>query len=150
MRPTGLATAALALLALTACSDGDPAASPTSAPVTTPPASTSAPATTPPATYPPGCTSPPPVPAGAVLATATISGKTVSTPNKEYATRIGSRFHLVITADVADEVHVHSYDRKADTKPGCPVVLDFQATIPGTVEVELEEAGLHLFDLKAQ
>jgi hypothetical protein len=36
-----------------------------------------------------------------------------------------------VTADRADEVHLHGYDRKVDIEPGTPAVLEFQADTRG-------------------
>jgi hypothetical protein len=142
----------LVALAATACNDngGDGSTvETTSPPVTTP-------ATTPP-TSAPGtpaasstCPSQSPLPAGATLVTATVTGGKVSTDHAVWTVRRGTPVRVAVTADVADEVHVHTYDRKENTKPGCPTAIDFVAAIPGTVEVELESKGLHLFDLRAR
>ena len=53
-----------------------------------------------------------------------------------------------MTADRADEVHLHGYDRKVDIEPGKPAELEFTADVPGVFEVELEEAGLKLVELQ--
>jgi len=55
-----------------------------------------------------------------------------------------------VTADRADEVHVHGYDRMVDVEPGKPAVLEFTANLPGVFEVELEEASLKLVELQVQ
>lgn len=55
---------------------------------------------------------------------------------------------IVVDADVADEVHVHGYDLMAEVEPGRPAELVFEATAPGVFEVELEDAGLLLLQLK--
>ena len=57
---------------------------------------------------------------------------------------------LRVTSDVADEVHVHSYDVKADVGPGSPVELRFEATIPGVFEVELEQRGREILELEVR
>jgi predicted small secreted protein len=95
------------------------------------------------------CTTPPPLAPGATVVTASVVRGKVATAHGQWSVRLGSNVRIVVLADVADEVHVHSYDKKADTVPGCPTAIDFVANIPGTVEVELEAKGLHLFDLKA-
>lgn len=127
-----LVPAAFLLLALAACNDngGD--------------GSTVVPTT--PAT---SCPTPPPLAPGATVVTASVVRGKVATEHEQWSVRRGSPVRIAVTADVADEVHVHSYDKKADTVPGCPTAIDFVANIPGTVEVELENKGLHLFDLKA-
>jgi hypothetical protein len=55
---------------------------------------------------------------------------------------------LVITSDVADEVHVHGYDLTTELTPGEPAELSFAATVPGVFEVELHEAGAVLLSLQ--
>jgi heme/copper-type cytochrome/quinol oxidase subunit 2 len=62
----------------------------------------------------------------------------------------GERIRLVVEADVADEVHLHGYDLMADVAPGSPAVIVFRADAPGVFEVELEDAGLLLFQLRVQ
>ena len=59
-----------------------------------------------------------------------------------------AKVRLEVTADRADEVHLHGYDRKVDISPGKPAVLEFTADVPGVFEVELEEAGLKLVELQ--
>jgi hypothetical protein len=54
------------------------------------------------------------------------------------------RVVIVITSDVADELHLHGYNLKRDLTPGVTARLPFKATINGTVEAELEERGLPL------
>jgi hypothetical protein len=60
----------------------------------------------------------------------------------------GEQVTLVITSDVADEVHVHGYDLTADLAAGTPAELSFTATIPGVFEVELHDAGTVLRSLQ--
>ena len=62
----------------------------------------------------------------------------------------GEQVTLVITADVADEVHVHGYDLTAELAPGTPAELTFDATLPGVFEVELHDAGTVLLTLQVQ
>ena len=61
---------------------------------------------------------------------------------------VGESVRLEVTADVADEVHVHGYDLLAAIAPPEPAVLVFDADIPGVFEVELEDAGLTLVELE--
>lgn len=145
-----LALAALAAaVLLPACGgDGKPSASPapsTAAPTTTAPSPTVSDSPS----GGPGCPIQPGLPVGATQLTATVTGKSVSTASHSYSVKLGSKVRIAVTADSKDEVHVHTYDLHADTQPGCPTAIDFTANIPGTVEVELEEAGVHLFDVKA-
>lgn len=54
---------------------------------------------------------------------------------------------MVVSADVSDEIHVHGYDLHADVAPGQEAVLEFEATIPGIFEIELEGLGVLIGEL---
>ena len=73
----------------------------------------------------------------------------VNGPNTVRVAR-GERVRLVVSADVADEVHVHGYDLMADVAPRSPAVIAFRADAPGVFEVELEAEGLLLVQLQVQ
>ena len=62
----------------------------------------------------------------------------------------GQRVRLVVTADVADEIHLHGYDLSADVAPGQPATIEFVADTPGRFEVELEQRGVQLADLEVR
>lgn len=59
----------------------------------------------------------------------------------------GERVLLVVTSDVADEVHVHGVDITREVEAGGTVEVDFVADIPGVFEIELEQQGLPLVEL---
>jgi heme/copper-type cytochrome/quinol oxidase subunit 2 len=61
---------------------------------------------------------------------------------------LGSTVTLKVTSDVADEVHVHGYDKKGDVEAGSSVTITFTADLPGQFEVELEDAHLKLVELR--
>ncbi|MDQ1712570.1 MAG: hypothetical protein QOE45_2020 [Frankiaceae bacterium] len=148
------ATALALAAALSGCTNGGDGSTVEGPPSTSAPATTPAPATTTttaatPSASGPSCPAAAALPNGATLVTATVTGGRVTTPHAQWSVKLGSAVRVAVTADVADEVHVHSYDKKQDTTPGCPTAIDFTANIPGTVEVELENAKLHLFDIKA-
>lgn len=63
---------------------------------------------------------------------------------------LGKPARLMITSDVADEVHLHGYDKTGDVGPNAPLTLDFVADIPGVFEVELESRHLKLLDLEVK
>jgi hypothetical protein len=77
-----------------------------------------------------------------------VSGGRVSGDTGRVPVPDGARVTLVVTSDVADEVHVHGYDREAELVPGQPAEIAFDATIPGVFEVELHEAGTQLLSLQ--
>ena len=60
----------------------------------------------------------------------------------------GDQVRIEVEADVADEVHVHTYDILVDTVPGEKVLVEFRADIVGVFEIELESAGLPLTRLE--
>jgi hypothetical protein len=78
----------------------------------------------------------------------TVTGGQVTGDTGRVAVAAGEQVTLVITADVADEVHVHGYDRTTALTPGAPAALSFAATLPGVFEVELHEAGTVLLSLQ--
>ena len=77
-----------------------------------------------------------------------VTGNQVQTAEQRVKVKLGTKVRLEVTADRADEVHLHGYDRKVDVEPGKPAVLEFTADTPGGFEVELEEAGLKLVELQ--
>jgi len=77
-----------------------------------------------------------------------VSGGEVSGNTGRVPVAAGEHVTLVLTSDVADEVHVHGYDLEAELSPGQPTEIAFDATIPGVFEVELHEAGTQLLSLQ--
>ncbi len=77
-----------------------------------------------------------------------VTGGQVSGDTGRVPVAVGTQVTLVITSDVADEVHVHGYDLSADLAPGTPAEISFAATVPGVFEVELHEAGTALLALQ--
>jgi ABC-type glycerol-3-phosphate transport system substrate-binding protein len=57
---------------------------------------------------------------------------------------------LVVTSDVADEIHLHGYDISRDVEAGGTVRLPFKATIPGRFEAELESRGVQIADITVE
>src|SRR4051794_25168556 len=62
----------------------------------------------------------------------------------------GSTVQIRVTSDVADEVHLHGYDKSVDVRPGHLLRLPFKASIPGVFEVELESRKQRLTQLQVQ
>ena len=87
---------------------------------------------------------------GAQSVQVTVTGTEVETAEHRVKVPLDGKVRLEVTADRADEVHLHGYDRKVDIEPGQPAVLEFTADVPGVFEVELEEAGLKLVELQVQ
>lgn len=61
---------------------------------------------------------------------------------------LGSEVTIEVTTDTDDMVHVHGYDLFEAVADGSPAVVTFTADIPGDFEVELEESGRLLFELR--
>jgi FtsP/CotA-like multicopper oxidase with cupredoxin domain len=111
---------------------GTPAAQETSTPTATPSADggESTPTPTPTATPKP---QPPLLRAGKVTDLRVTQGETV-------------RFR--IRNDGPDHVHVHGYDLMKDLEPGQTATMSFKATITGIFEIELEDAGEQIAELR--
>jgi ABC-type Fe3+-hydroxamate transport system substrate-binding protein len=62
----------------------------------------------------------------------------------------GDRVVIVVTSDVADEIHLHGYDKSTDVTAGGTARLPFTADLPGRFEVELESRGVQIADLTVQ
>jgi len=123
-------------LGLSACADdGTPV--PTTTSTSAPTASSTAPGPT------------TTTPSAATVAELAYRGGDVSGPSRVTA-RLGQQVTIRVVSDVAEEVHVHTYDRKLDLEPDVPGEVTFTADIPGVHEVELEHAGLHLTSLEVQ
>jgi hypothetical protein len=66
------------------------------------------------------------------------------------AVPLGSTVELVVRSDVADEVHLHGYDRKVDVPAGGTATLSFVANVPGVFDVELESRSKLLMRLEVR
>lgn len=60
----------------------------------------------------------------------------------------GDTVRFRVRSDTADEVHVHGYDLMKDVAPGETVTFSFPATITGIFEIELENAGEQIAQLR--
>jgi hypothetical protein len=122
-------------------SDGATVATTTNPEPTTEPGTTSS---EPPAPPP---TSPPPGPRRIRI---TVRNGRVLGGVQRPRLNVGDRIVLVVRADVSDHVHVHGYDRFADVGPGRPAQLALRLTIPGRVEVELEDRHQLIAELEVR
>ncbi len=62
----------------------------------------------------------------------------------------GETMTLEIKADVEDRVHIHGYEVFADIGPDQDALIQFQATLPGVFDIELEDSGLHITKLRVK
>lgn len=60
----------------------------------------------------------------------------------------GDEIAFSVRSDVADEVHVHGYDLSKDVKAGGSVSFSFPAEIEGIFEIELEQHGTQIAELR--
>jgi hypothetical protein len=60
----------------------------------------------------------------------------------------GERVRFTVQSDVADEIHVHGYDLMKDVEAGGSVGFAFKADIDGAFEIELEDRGEQIADLR--
>jgi hypothetical protein len=88
-------------------------------------------------------------PSGNVVQVSVSGGKVEASPDPAEVA-LGKKVTIVVKSDTADEVHVHGYDRVKDVAAGGTARLTFVADIPGAFEVELEESGIELFELRVQ
>jgi hypothetical protein len=63
---------------------------------------------------------------------------------------LGRPVRLVVNSDVADEVHVHGYDLKAQVPARGVATVDFVADRSGVFEVELESRSVQLAQLEVR
>jgi hypothetical protein len=134
----------VAALTLAACGDdGSPQATGTT--------TTSVPAATTSTTTGPATTAKPTTTADAtpVIEVRVAGGKVQGGVRRERV-KLGEAVVLRVVADVADEVHLHGYDKSADVAPGKPAQIRFTADVPGVWEVELEQRKQKLIELEVR
>jgi len=61
---------------------------------------------------------------------------------------VGSLVEVVVSSDVDEEVHLHTYDVSVTVAAGGRATLLVEATIPGVFEAELHGSGLKVFELQ--
>jgi len=84
-----------------------------------------------------------------VIAVAVAGGKVIPPPSR-VKVRKGQTVKIVVITDTADEVHVHGYDKEAETTAGSPTTIEFAATQTGLFEVETHKSKKVLFSLQVQ
>ena len=135
-------TFAVAALGLSGCAGkSEPAASTASpSPVVSSPSASAAPSPT---------TAPSPTaPAVDQTIRITYAGGKVTGTSSLVKVKLNSRVAIVVTSDVADEVHFHGYNKSADVAKGGTVTIVFKATASGRYIVELEKLGRRLVTLQ--
>ena len=144
--PTAATTSTTVVVSTTATTA---TTAPTStAPTSPPPTTTVAPTTAPPTTVPGTTTASTEEPGPFAIVVDVRNG--VVTGESHVVVERDTEIELTVTADVADEVHVHFFDHKADVAPGAAAVIVFVADVAGIFEVELEKARLVLLELEVR
>jgi hypothetical protein len=142
-RPSGprlrLALGAAALVLLAACGDDSPTVDSGSQATTTPTTAAGGPATS---------AAAPTTTAGTVLSVR-VRGGSVEGASRQRAT-LNQPVTIRVTSDVADEIHVHGYDKTAAVPAGGTGEVTFVANIPGVFEVEFERSHKLLFTLEVR
>jgi hypothetical protein len=77
-----------------------------------------------------------------------FAGGEVTGGVRRYAVPLGSTVELVVASDVAEQVHLHGYDRMAYVTAGATATLRFAADLPGVFDVELEGSATPLTQLQ--
>jgi hypothetical protein len=77
-----------------------------------------------------------------------FAGGAVAGGVRRFAVPLGSTVDIVVAGDVADEVHLHGYDRHAFVTAGATATLRFVADLPGVFDVELEQRSVPLTQLQ--
>lgn len=134
-----LAALALAAVLLSGCSDGDPSTIETPSP--RPTATQGSPSAAPTSTLPAGVDH---------LVRVTVRAGQVVGGAQRVRIPTGDVVRLVVASDVADEVHLHTYDQKVEVAAGGSATLTFTASIPGVITAELEGAQLTLVRFQVQ
>jgi hypothetical protein len=80
----------------------------------------------------------------------TVAGGRVTPPPAPVDVRRGTTVVIEVTSDVAEQVHVHGYERMVDLQPGQPGRIQLTASNAGTFDVELERSRQQLFQLRVQ
>jgi hypothetical protein len=116
------------------------------------PGPTTAPEFGPPVNEPGGASAgPAPAPVGPTIQTIsiTVRGGQITGDAGRVTVPLGTPVTISVTSDVADEIHVHGYDRKGEIPTaGGTGSVSFTANTPGVFEVELERSKLQLIQLQ--
>ena len=85
----------------------------------------------------------------ATVLSVTLRGGSVEGASRQRA-GLNQPVTVRVTSDVADEAHVHGYDKTFAVGPGRTGEATFVANIPGVFEVELERSHKLLFTLEVR
>ena len=77
-----------------------------------------------------------------------LSGGHVVGRRRTEKVALGEQVRIRAVSDVAEELHVHTYDRRVPLQPSQPAEVVFTADIPGRHEVEFEKSGQEALTLE--
>lgn len=89
-------------------------------------------------------------PAAPRIPTLVVEGGRPRGGSRELTFSRGERVRFRVRSDVAEELHIHGYDRYVDVVPGRTTSVSFPASIEGIFEVELHGAGVQLASLRVE
>jgi len=101
-----------------------------------------------PGANPAGASAKPPAASAVRTISIKVRGGKASGDTGRIAVPVGTPIVLSVSSDVADEIHVHGYDRKAKIPAGATAAVTFVANTPGVFKVELENSKLQLLQLQ--
>jgi len=70
------------------------------------------------------------------------------TPTNHLVAYQGDTLTITLSADRAEEIHLHGYDRHFHPKPDAPATQAFTADKSGSFEIEIEATSTHLGELE--
>jgi hypothetical protein len=82
------------------------------------------------------------------IITITVRGGKASGETGRVIVPLGTPVVVSVTSDVADEIHVHGYDRTARVPAGATGSVAFTANTPGVFEVEMADSKLQPLQLQ--
>jgi hypothetical protein len=87
-------------------------------------------------------------PAAVRIINVTVRGGKAGGDTGQITVPLGTPIVMSVSSDVADQIHVRGYDRKANVRAGTTASVTFIANIAGGFEVELENSKLQLLQLQ--
>lgn len=86
----------------------------------------------------------PEAPAEPPVTRISVKGGVIAGDVKSIEVAKGDTVRIVVSSDVADEIHLHGYDIEKEAAPGMPARFEFKADVEGAFELEshvAEDAG---------
>lgn len=77
----------------------------------------------------------------------TVAKRKVTPPTGRIEVARGNLVRITVTSDVADELHVHGYDKTLTLPAGAPASIELRVDRTGLFEVETHSSHLVLFQL---